>query len=73
MQVDVVNSLKQGNEALKKMNEILKLEDIEKLMDDTREAAEYQNVRDDFHFYRSIQIVSVAGSSRKCRIYWLAG
>ena len=27
------------------MNELLKLEDIEKLMDDTREAAEYQNVR----------------------------
>jgi len=43
VQVDVVNSLKQGNEALKKMNDILKLEDIEKLMDDTREAAEYQN------------------------------
>lgn len=26
------------------MNEILKLEDIEKLMEDSREAAEYQNV-----------------------------
>jgi hypothetical protein len=36
--------LKQGTEALKKMNEILKLEDIEKLMDESREAAEYQNV-----------------------------
>ena len=44
MEVDVVNSLKQGNDALKKMNEILKLEDIEKLMEDSREAAEYQNV-----------------------------
>jgi hypothetical protein len=26
------------------MNEILKLEDIEKLMEDSREAIEYQNV-----------------------------
>jgi len=26
------------------MNEILKLEDIEKLMEDSREAVEYQNV-----------------------------
>lgn len=39
-----MNSLRQGTDALKKMNELLKLEDIEKLMDDSREAAEYQNV-----------------------------
>ena len=45
VQVDVVHSLKQGNDALKKMNELLKLEDIEKLMEDSREAVEYQNVR----------------------------
>lgn len=43
VQVNVVNSLKQGTDALKKMNELLKLEDIEKLMDDSREAIEYQN------------------------------
>ncbi|CAF0864308.1 unnamed protein product [Adineta ricciae] len=43
VQVDVVHSLKQGNDALKKMNELLKLEDIEKLMEDSREAVEYQN------------------------------
>ncbi|CAF0922256.1 unnamed protein product [Rotaria sordida] len=43
VQVDVVNSLRQGTDALKKMNEILKLEDIEKLMEDSREAMEYQN------------------------------
>ena len=40
-----MSSLRQGTEALKKMNELLKLEDIEKLMDDSREAVEYQNVR----------------------------
>jgi hypothetical protein len=40
-----VRSLKQGTDELKKMNDILKLDDIEKLMDDTREAVEYQNVR----------------------------
>ena len=45
VQVDVVNSLKQGNDSLKKMNDLLKLEDIEKLMEDSREAIEYQNVR----------------------------
>ncbi|UJR35496.1 hypothetical protein I4U23_028250 [Adineta vaga] len=43
VQVNVVNSLKQGNDELKKMNAILKLEDIEKLMEDSREAIEYQN------------------------------
>jgi hypothetical protein len=42
--VNVVNSLRQGTDALKKMNDILKLEDIEKLMEDSREAVEYQNV-----------------------------
>ncbi len=44
VQVNVVNSLKQGNAALKRMNELLKLDDIEKLMEDSREAIEYQNV-----------------------------
>ncbi|CAF1121464.1 unnamed protein product [Adineta steineri] len=43
VQVDVVNSLRQGTDALKKMNDILKLEDIEQLMEDSREAIEYQN------------------------------
>ncbi len=42
--MNVVNSLRQGTDALKKMNDILKLEDIEKLMEDSREAVEYQNV-----------------------------
>ena len=42
--MNVVNSLRQGTDALKKMNELLKLEDIEKLMEDSREAVEYQNV-----------------------------
>jgi hypothetical protein len=45
-----VNSLKQGTESLKKMNEILKLEDIEQLMEDSREAVEYQNVGTIFSF-----------------------
>lgn len=41
----MVNSLKQGNAALKAMNDLLKYEDVEKLMEDSREAAEYQQVR----------------------------
>jgi charged multivesicular body protein 6 len=35
-------ALKQGNEALKEMQRAVSLEDVEKLMEDTAEAAEYQ-------------------------------
>lgn len=43
IEVQVVNGLKQGNEALKKVNEALNLEDVEKLLEETREGAEKQN------------------------------
>ena len=45
VQAKVVSSLRQGTDALKKMNELMKLEDIETLMEDSREAIEYQKVR----------------------------
>ncbi len=38
----VVESLKTGNDCLKKLNDMMSLEDIEDLMDDTRDAVEYQ-------------------------------
>lgn len=44
VEVEVVNGLKQGNEALKKVNEALNIEDIEKILDETREGVEKQQV-----------------------------
>ncbi|KAK0425945.1 hypothetical protein QR680_009470 [Steinernema hermaphroditum] len=38
----VLEGLKKGNESLKEMNKMFSIEDVEKIMDDTREAAEYQ-------------------------------
>ncbi|WKX90346.1 hypothetical protein Q1695_009298 [Nippostrongylus brasiliensis] len=42
IQQRVVEGLRQGNEALKKMNAIFDIDEIEKLMDETKEAAEFQ-------------------------------
>jgi len=39
----VVEGLKMGNEALKKMNEMFSVDDVEKILEETREAAEYQD------------------------------
>ena len=44
VELQVVNGLKQGNEALKKINEALNIEDIEKILDETREGVEKQEV-----------------------------
>ncbi|XP_076438090.1 charged multivesicular body protein 6-A-like [Babylonia areolata] len=40
---EVVKGLEVGNAALKKMHEILSLEDVERIMDETREGIEVQN------------------------------
>lgn len=42
VEMQVLEGLKAGNESLKKMNEMMKLEDVEKIMEETREAVEYQ-------------------------------
>ncbi|KAK6728069.1 hypothetical protein RB195_005617 [Necator americanus] len=42
IQQRVVEGLRQGNDALKKMNTIFDIDEIEKLMEETKEAAEYQ-------------------------------
>ena len=39
----MVDGLKAGNESLKQLQKIMSLEDVEKIMDETREAVEYQN------------------------------
>ncbi|CAG2229072.1 charged multivesicular body protein 6-A-like [Mytilus galloprovincialis] len=43
----VVQGLKVGNESLKKLHQLLSLEDVEKIMDETREGIEYQQEIDD--------------------------
>jgi charged multivesicular body protein 6 len=42
IQKDVYNALKQGNDFLKNMNKALTVEDVNKLMEETQEAIEYQ-------------------------------
>uniref|UniRef100_A0A0X3PTW5 Charged multivesicular body protein 6 n=1 Tax=Schistocephalus solidus TaxID=70667 RepID=A0A0X3PTW5_SCHSO len=42
VQVKVLDSLKKGNEALKQLNDLMKLEDVEKIMSDAQEAQAYQ-------------------------------
>ncbi|XP_030754205.1 charged multivesicular body protein 6 [Sitophilus oryzae] len=43
IELEVVEGLKKGNEALKKVNDALNIEDIEKILDETREAKEKQD------------------------------
>lgn len=38
----VLDGLKRGNESLKKMQEVMSLDEVEKIMDDTADAVEYQ-------------------------------
>ncbi|CAG9530348.1 unnamed protein product [Cercopithifilaria johnstoni] len=38
----VVEQLKNGNEVLKRMNQMISVDDIERIMDETKEAAEFQ-------------------------------
>lgn len=40
----MVDSLKVGNESLKQINDMLNIEDIERILDETQEAAEKQRV-----------------------------
>lgn len=42
IQQRVVEELRRGNEALKQINQMFSVEDIEKIMDETKEAAEFQ-------------------------------
>lgn len=44
VEVDVTRGLKDGNEALKKVNESLNIEDIERILDETREGVLKQQV-----------------------------
>lgn len=45
VEAQVFAGLKSGNQILKELQEEIKIEDVEKLMDDTAEAIAYQNVK----------------------------
>ncbi len=42
MNIEVAKNLKVGNECLRKLNEMMSLDEIEDIMDDTKEAMEHQ-------------------------------
>ncbi|KAK9752268.1 Snf7 [Popillia japonica] len=42
IEIQVVDGLKRGNEALKKLNDALNIEDVERILDETREGIEKQ-------------------------------
>ena len=45
VEVSVVHGLKQGNEVLKEIHKEMNVESVEKLLEETAEAREYQRVR----------------------------
>ena len=49
VEVSVVHGLKQGNEVLKEIHKEMNLESVEKLLEETAEAREYQRVRSIYH------------------------
>ena len=51
MEVSVLHGLKQGNEVLKEIHREMSLESVERLMEETHEAREYQRVRRICYFH----------------------
>lgn len=47
IEMKVIEGLKIGNDCLKKMHEVLSIEEVEKIMDETQDAIEYQRQIDD--------------------------
>ncbi|XP_063050049.1 charged multivesicular body protein 6-like, partial [Engraulis encrasicolus] len=47
IEMKVIEGLKVGNDCLKKMHEVMSIEDVEKIMDETHDAIEYQQQIDD--------------------------
>ncbi|XP_076029950.1 charged multivesicular body protein 6-A-like [Oratosquilla oratoria] len=47
IEIQVVDSLKEGNESLKKINEMMNIEDVERILDETQEAVEKQREIDE--------------------------
>lgn len=47
IEIKVIQGLKVGNECLKKMHEVMSVEEVERIMDETQDAVEYQKQIDD--------------------------
>ncbi|KAM4691609.1 charged multivesicular body protein 6 [Rhinophrynus dorsalis] len=47
IEMKVIEGLKVGNECLKKMHEVMSIEEVEKIMDETQESIEYQRQIDE--------------------------
>ncbi|KXJ28552.1 charged multivesicular body protein 6 [Exaiptasia diaphana] len=47
VQIQVAEGLKKGNECLHQLHEIMSIEEVERIMDETKEAVEYQKEIDD--------------------------
>lgn len=60
VELQVVQGLKLGNEALKKVNDALNIEDIESILDETREGIEKQNVSITSNFFGLYKTVSIS-------------
>lgn len=52
IEVSVLHGLQQGNEVLKQIHTEMNIESVEKLLEETAEAREYQRVRVDAHCLR---------------------
>lgn len=57
VELEVVAGLKTGNDALKKINEALNISDIEKILDETRDGIEKQNVYQISIFYNKHRVI----------------
>lgn len=58
VELEVVSGLKTGNDALKKINDALNINDIEKILDETREGIEKQRV----NVYLILDIVALGAN-----------
>ncbi|XP_059893556.1 charged multivesicular body protein 6-like [Gadus macrocephalus] len=47
IEIKVIEGLKVGNDCLKKMHEVMSIEEVERIMDETQEAVEYQQQIDE--------------------------
>ncbi|KAM6951519.1 charged multivesicular body protein 6 [Aplochiton taeniatus] len=47
IEVKVIEGLKVGNDCLKKMHEVMSIEEVERIMEETQDAVEYQNQIDE--------------------------
>uniref|UniRef100_A0A4W5JXJ3 Uncharacterized protein n=1 Tax=Hucho hucho TaxID=62062 RepID=A0A4W5JXJ3_9TELE len=57
IEMKVIEGLKVGNDCLKSMHEAMSLEDVERIMDETQDAVEYQRVSFSVPMVSSINLI----------------